>query len=448
MPSHHFSASKTALAEHCLYSFRADVPRPPKRPQRRDALVGTALHYAIEQTIRTGDKETKLPDWDEEDRILTADEKLHVVQSHETWVGEWWAKHSHEKWVSEIAAGYDPFARQTVHLVGSDHRDYRLLGDTYVPGTVDAAYYSIDSEGNGTLYMTDWKSGFGSIDSCAPASENGQLASLSVIQANGSQYAVFPYPLTQLKRVVVSIVRISPHSLKEDTAELDAFDLAEHRENLKAILLGIPGSQPVPGPHCRDNFCDQFGSCPATAGALAEVVPETDGLVGSVALEKRRLPIVLASSEIQDAEHAAYQYRTLREAQAVIETRMAAAWNAIREWADGNGGVPIDESTVWQRRVSPRESIDLTVVGATNALEHALGDRWRTAVEMSTTKAAIETAVRPLVTAHNAALENGTKKLTIRAMKDSVLDGLRTVGAVKVSQRVSYEECKVEKNDG
>jgi hypothetical protein len=439
MPSHHFSASKTALAEHCLYSFRPDVLRPPKRPQRRDALVGTALHYAIEITVRTGNTETRLPDWDNEDWILTADEKLHVVQSHETWVNEWWAKHQDAPWLPEQAGGVDPFTRETVHLGKCDHRDYQLLGDTFVPGTVDAARYDGDS---GTLYITDWKSGFGSIDSCAPASANGQLSSLSVIQANSSAYSVYP-----LRRVIVSIVRISPHSLKEDTAELDAFDLAEHREKLKAILLAIPGAPPVPGPHCRDHFCDQFGSCPATVGALAEVMPEADGIVGSVALEKRRLPIVLASSEIHDAEHAAYQYRTLREAQAVIETRMAAAWNAIREWADGNGGVLVDESTVWQRRVSPRESIDLTVVGATNALEHALGDRWRSAVEMSTTKSAIETAVRPIVAAHNATLENGAKKLTIRAMKDAVLEGLRTVGAVKVSQRVSYEECKIGMND-
>lgn len=424
MPAHRFSASSSALASHCLYSFRPDVPRAPYR-SRRDGIVGTAIHFALAHTIKTGDTECAYEEPNHPDKILSDDEAETVRVVHETWVREWYRHHSSEKWESELAIGVDPTARvATVVPTPGGHRDYSALGESFVPGTADLVRYDA---ANRTVYLKDFKSSNVWDLAARPAAENKQLATLAVAFATyyGATRAVVSLDLVRTSRVTI------------DEAELTALDLAEHREWLAERLRLLPTAEPADGPHCRALFCSHYGVCPATVGKLAEVEP-TATMVLPSAVDRVRLPIVSDPNAITSAEHARYQYETLRAAQAAIDSRMAACWDATRQWADANGGIQLGTMT-WRRVTHPRESIDLTVTGATNALEHVLGaDRWRDAVEMSTSKKAIEAAVRPIAVERSALGE----KVTIKGMKDSVLKALKSVGAVRTSERVAYEEVE------
>lgn len=431
MPQHRFSASSSALADFCLFWAKPSTPRAPYR-SRRDGIVGTAIHFAIAHTIMTGDVECAYEEPNHSDKILHEDEVETVRVTHETWVREWYRHHSSEKWTAELAVGIDPVAR-TAKVVPTPggHRDYSALGESFVPGTTDLERFDPSTS---TVYITDWKSSNVWDLAARPAAENKQLATLAVAFAT----------LYGASRAVVSLGIVRPSRVTIDEAELTALDLAEHREWLAERLRVLPTAEPNEGPHCRALLCSHYGSCPATVGKLAEVEPSAGLVVMSPeatgvlkAYGFGRHPIVDDPNAITSAEHARYQYETLRAAQAAVDSRMAACWRATQQWADANGGIPL-ETTTWRRVTHPRESIDLAVTGATNALEHVLGPQWRAAVEMSTSKKAIEDAVRPLAIERSATGE----KVTIKGLKDAVLKALKAVGAVAVSTRVAYEEVE------
>ncbi len=437
MPAHRFSASASALAEHCLYPFRADIERPKTK---RRWHANTAIHFAIEQTITTRNTECAFDEPKHPDAILSETDMELVRTTHETWLREWYEHHKHERWTPEFAIGVDPRTRSTMAVPKSHRRrDYTVLGESYVPGTADIVRYD---DQTGTVYIADWKSGVSYDLTARPASENKQLATLAFA------FASF-YGAT---RAVVAIAKVRPQRVVIDEAEITRLDLEEHRQWLIDVMDRMPNAPPIDGPHCYGLYCEHYGTCPATIGALAKVEPSAADLLPSAERNieddpevlpslrpnPHHLPIVSDPNQITSAEHARYQYETLRAAQAAIDSRMAACWDAVRQWADANDGVRLD-TMVWKRVTHPRESIDLATVGATNALEHVLGDAWRTAVEMSTSKAAIEKAVRPIVIECAKAGE----KITIAGMKRVVLDALRTVGAVKVGTRIAYEEVEL-----
>lgn len=426
MPAHRFSASASALGEHCLFWARSDTPRAPYR-SRRDGVVGTAIHFAIAHTIKTNDTECAYEEPRHPDQILHEDEAETVRVTHETWVREWYRHHSSEKWDAEIAIGVDPVARTAKAVpANGEHRDYAALSESFVPGTADMVRYDADTR---TVYVHDHKSSAVWDLAARPAAENKQLATLAVA------FATF-YNAT---RAVVSLGIVRPDRVRIDEAELTALDLAEHREWLADRLRVLPAAEPNEGPHCRALMCSHYGMCPATVGKIVEVEPSAAMVLPAGA--PTRLPIVDDPNQITSPEHARYQYETLRAAQAMIDSRMAACWRATQQWADDHGGIPLGTMT-WKRVTHPRESIDLGVTGATNALEHVLGpDRWRNAVEMSTSKKAIEDAGRPLAIERSATGE----KVTIAGLKKRVLEALRAVGAVTVSSRTAYEEVENEK---
>lgn len=420
MPAHRLSASSTALAEYCLYWARADVERPKTR---RRWHVNTAIHFAIAHTIATRETECAFEDARHPDAILSNEDVEFVRVTHETWLREWYEHHSHEDWKTEVAVGVDPITREVRDVPrNGKHRDYSSLGESFIPGTADIVRFDAATS---TVYVLDWKSGVSYDLAARPAVDNKQLHTLAV--AFALRYGA--------KHAEVSIAKVRPSRVAVDEGELTIIDIEEHRLWLIETLERLKEApQAIDGPHCYALFCDHYGTCPATKGKLALVEPSA-----AVLDDKRHLPIVDDPISIQSVEHARYQYETLRAAQAAVEIRMAACWNAIRQWADDHGGIPLDKS-VWKRVNQNRESIDLAVVGATNALEHTLGPVWMGAVEMSTSKKLIEDTARGIAVERAKAGE----KITIKAVKDGVLAALRAVGAVKSTAIVRYEEVEIE----
>jgi len=364
------SGSKLQLATLCSYWARDDVDTPQSEGGPA-AESGTRIHHAI----ATGDTSALSPE--------EMDLYLHWLDNMASHVGG-------EAFMEESFA-YNPVTGDVILPEKVGH-DYVNLPEGYVPMTVDAFYIGP----NGELTVVDWKTGRHAV---TPAKDNAQLTAAALTLAT----------LYQVDTVKAGIGYV--RTGKYDWVELNALDMQEFRETLKATLAALPTAQATPGTHCRELYCPMLGQCPATSAAMAQMT---------------KLPIVYTPSAIQNADHARYQYEVLRTVQAAT----ASAWGALRLWAEQNGPVPLEGGKAWGSHTVRRESIDMTPE-AVAALRSILGEHADTALEISSSKAAIERAARLV------SKESGG---TIKGIKETVLSALSNVGAVKVSESTKFEE--------
>ena len=382
MITHRISGSRVGLAMLCGYSARTDVPQPP-RVQSEAGEKGTSEHALIENTIRTGEETPQSP-------------------THATWLAEWWPRARGEGWRTEVAFAVNPKTGEAIELSGKGHRDYSQCPAGWVPLTLDALL--VDRKG-GVAYIRDWKTGYE--PSWEPAATNPQL--LTGALAVAGVYGV--------SRVEVGIVHVTADRYHEDAADVDVLDLEDWRATLDAVVERVAHAEPSPGPHCRAKWCDHYGrTCPATAQALVEALPE-----------KPRLPVVVDAASIQGPEHASYLYQLARAAKA----RLDAIWEALRVYSDEHGGIPAGEGLVWKRGETRRETIDLSTRAAVDALKRELGDAWAQAVTVETSKSAIKIA------AGTIKAQTGE---TIAAVEARTLAALREVGAVQTKASATYDE--------
>lgn len=310
-----------------------------------------------------------------------------------------------EPWAAEVPLAYDPVTDQAMPIPTSNgHRDYSAVPAGWIAGTSDASL--VGAEG---VAVIDWKTGF----NAPAAADSAQLRTLALMAAR----------LHGKSAAWVAIVHCQPDGIRIDAAEMDSLDLAVWSERLEELVLAIPGAPSVAGPHCRATFCPYLGICPATAQAL-EMVADT---IPVPANHRRSLP--LAASDIAGPDEAAAMYQALRS----IKARLDLAWEALRQYADSAGGVPVGDK-VWIKSVSSRESVDISSPEARNALRTVLGDDWEAAVEVSTTKTRIAEAAR---------IAKARTGIAAAKTERAVLDALREVGAVRSSESVKYDERKV-----
>jgi hypothetical protein len=382
--THHVSGSKTALAAHCLWWARGDVEEP-ERTTSAAAEEGTTEHGHIEHTIKTGDTTPRSP-------------------THAAWLEEWYEGHKHEPWRAEPAFALTPASGEALELPDSaGHRDYSAAPPGAIPLTLDAV--RVDGD---TVYVVDWKCGHAA--HVAPAWRNAQLLT-------GALAAATVYGCTQ---AVVGIARCGPDGVNDDdVAEFDALDLEDWRDVLVSYMEAIPTAEPVQGPHCRGHFCAQLGRCPATAPALEDIAPE-----------KPRLPVVVDAGAIESDEHASYLYHFVRAAKA----RADLVFEALRIFADKNGGIPVGDGTVWIRSEVTSDVIELSSPLAVAVLRKELGEHFDEAVTFDTTKKALKAVGRTL---------KATTKEPISAFEARVVDALREVGAVKTRTSTNYDEKKI-----
>lgn len=388
MPAHHLSASKTDLGRHCLYWARADVPQPHPLPAKAAAKVGVEFHAKAADDVNATETAGGVK--------LTKGERARLVALYEEFAQASWPEGERR---AEVPLALDPVSMEAMELPASPngHRDYSAVEERFVPMTADVLL-------SGSAVI-DYKTG----RYVPPASESGQLKTIALALVI----------LTGKTEIRAAHGVISESGCKFDEVTFDAFDLLDWRGQLADMMRKLPTAQPEPGPHCRSMYCPQFGACPATAGALDHVAGEL----------KRRLPIVTLSTDIEGPDHAAYQYQALRAAKARID----AAWEALRRWSDQHGGIPLPDGSTWIRRETQRESINLEHPGAFDALRGELGEDWRAAVSVDTSKAAIKRAARLV------AKQTGE---TIAAIEARVLNTLRAEGAITSSPSATYDEVK------
>lgn len=225
--------SKAHLASLCQWWLRGEVKRPPYK-QNVYAKWGTQTHSAIESVL-TGQPKPKL-------------------------LAE--AERNFSSWMRSEYPGELLFADCTIETAmrldfktGEGRIDTNIKGRSYpkeispfvVWGTSDL----VVSKTPTLKEIIDWKTG----KTRPVAKGNGQLLSLasSLFGATGT---------TQIE---TTIAHISESEVTRSSALVREADIREWREKMTEAIAGVPTSEPQPGPHCSGMFCEQFGTCPATA---------------------------------------------------------------------------------------------------------------------------------------------------------------------------------------
>ncbi len=145
----------------------------------------------------------------------------------------------------------------------------------------------------------------------------------------------------------------------------DEIDHAATLAWMRGILERERTAQPIPGPHCRDLFCPLLGLCPATAPALvAAGVP----------------PVSLSPETPEEA-------RALFLAREVARGWYTRADDALRQYVDQRGEVPLGDGRAYGVNTSTRETITLTPEAI------AAVDIPADALRVSTSKSAINAAL-------------------------------------------------------
>ena len=401
MTPHSLTCSGLALATQCSWSFRTDAEHAIEEPGKW--APNSAIHEAFAYTITTSDEAFVVSP--ALLATLTDGELAKTQRAHASFLADWYSDQRDGGWRAELAFAFDPETGAAMVLSPASHRDYSQVPTGWVPGTVDVIRH--DREDLTSLDVIDWKSGH-----ITPAVEdNAQLAGLGL--AAGARH------------LRAAIGKVSEEGVELRWTTFDRFDLLDWRDRIAAIVRRIPDAEATPGPWCRDRMCRSYGLCPATVGSLELAAPEA----------KRMLPVVTAASAIESHEHAAELLRLMREAKAGFEARYNAVREALRIFADANGGIPVAGGKTWIKRETTRETIDLSTPAAVKVLGEQLGaEAFEAAVEHSTSKAAIKRAAK-LVKEKTGEAIASVEKRTVAA--------LREAGAVKVSTCTSYDEAKL-----
>lgn len=358
-----FSASRTDLARRCLWWARETSPRTEKNSAA--AIAGTERHAEIAEALTTG----------------------HADQPYgKAVLSAWQPKNA----LVEITFEFDCSTGQTA-IIESVGRNYpRRPGCIY--GTADA----IDG-----AHVIDWKTG----RKAPKAENNGQLLTLAVMARAA---------MTIKTKITGTIVRVSPDAVIFDDTSFDDLELDAHAEWLRKIPELIENSEPVPGVHCRKNFCPAYGVCPATS----------DG-VQLVTLSPRKL--ARTACEIKNAEHAAWQYQMLRQAQATID----AAWTAITEYTQKNGDISLSTGQTWGPEIAKRTNF-IATANAQRAITETVGpENAHAAYTIAITRTGIRAAAK------KRAAETGE---SIAAVEREIVSALNSVGAVEITEHITFKE--------
>lgn len=381
------SASKLELAKRCAWWARPDSPRTPYVPSKA-ADDGQALHAEVEAFLRS--------------RTPGASELFAV------WARDWWTagKDDAREWAAEIQVAMDPqTGKAMLGVPGRAARDYRWIPRGWVSGTADAVRL-YQHDGETCVHVADWKTG--RADNVTAVAKNGQMRFLA--SALASAYGA--------TRATIELAFVHLEGVQTERHDLDVFDLADVRAELRDLVARIPDAAPTPGPWCRGKFCNAYGTtCPATT-ASARALVEVPAAPYAVAL---------SVEDIESDEHAAWLYNAARQAQ----QRLGAIWEALRQRASIHP-IPVSEGRVYAIRESQRETIDAAVPGAVDVLRKHLGDRWETAVKYQTSKAAISSAISEAKAAG--------ADVKVGALSAAIIEDLRGLGAVKVTTSATADE--------
>lgn len=377
------SASKVGLAIECAFPWSQHAPEWPRDPQGAGGILGDAVHSEIERALSP---ETRGGEWTGHTRqaLAALDELTGETGS---------VLHVERKLL------YSP-ARDAARWDDSPgRRRYARRGDE-LGGTPDVIVHS----GDGRIVIIDWKTGRGAQET--PASETWQMRTLGCAVAR----------LLTLDEVDVALVHLEEDDYQIDRAPFAPWDLDGFRSSLLTAFarLNDIDARPRPGPWCRDSWCPIRTVCPATQAALAAIEAEAAAL----------LPPGLV---VDSPERA----RSARTALKLYDEAARRLKSSLEDFVRSHGPVEIADGVLYGLVEQRREAIDLTHESAAIVRE-MVGEA---AIEVSTSKAAIERAAKATQTKRGEGMERAR----------ATVERLRAAGAVRESTYARFEEWEQRK---
>lgn len=396
--------SKLALAELCAYPWHPTLlPLWVDTPPSDDAAFGSAFHRAMQVAAVWGGLTEGLLEQIAAEQKLSPGEETRLLAAVELGV--------------DLLAAVPDFRAAEVSILYDVERDTArilpeaLARDQVPAGCIHGTIDLLEVWGDDGLCITDWKTGGRSDELDARTDPQLRTYALMAARALGR------------KGCAVSILHVRDDGIDPDTWHLDAFDLALARAALRKTLAKVDaGGPPRPGRHCSAKYCPAIGSCPVTQRAIAEV---------QVAVEAQ-LPMGLV---IESPEHAARVRLGIRAVEDALEQYRAV----LHAYVSTHGPIEIAPGVRWGRiEREGNERIDAEVAGAVTVIQELLGAEADLALEVWTSKAAIERAARAHAKARGIEGRGALKQIT-----DPVLARLRALGAIKQgAPSVRFDEIK------
>ncbi len=403
--------SKLALAAACAYPWHRFAPAWPEQVTSTDATFGSAFHEAMHIAAVWGSLTEGVLEQVAARHGLTPSDETRLLACVEVAIEEVLLERdevTHR--AGEVSILYNVAADTARVLPEALARDAIPAG--HIHGTIDL----VEVVG-GEVIISDWKTG----------GRSGELDIGTDPQLR--TYALMAARAMGAERVGVVLLHAAEDGVTPDQAVLDGFDLACSRAALLTTLAHVDvGGPPVPGRHCATKCCPIVASCPATLKALAEVQ----------AAAEAQLPMVLA---IESAEQAARVRHGIKAVEKALEQYRASLY----AYVTAHGAIEVAPGILFGRiEREGNERIDAEVVGAVAAIQELLGEHADLALEISTSKAAIERGARAYVKAHGV-----PGRGALKTVAEPVLTRLRSLGAIKRgSPSTRYDEINVKKSKG
>lgn len=315
-----------------------------------------------------------------------------------------------EEFLAELAVAYD-VDTDTCREIGEDKdRNYGPLGPREIPMTLDLA-----ADGEEYVFVGDYKTGRGYV---TPARRNLQLRAGALAMAR----------LKGRSAARVAIVHVREHGQPfYDVAHFDAFELeliaAELRELMNRVEAAreadAAGASPAlaTGEHCR--YCPSFQFCPAQTVLLRQVVAEPERVTQELK--------AMLTPETAGRAYLRYQ---------AVKTVLREVEKSLRAYA-AEHPIPLGDGAFYGPVAREKEVLDAEVVREVLKEQHGadIADR---ACEFSTSKAAIDRAVRVVQEAKKQAGE----KVTLTSLNKAALDAVRERKGFEMKKTTELDEYR------
>ncbi len=398
LPSALGSASKLALAAHCLHPFTAFAAMP-EGESGAAAEKGHVVHRGGELAAMGAAVDAV---------ALTAGLEKGDRESAELMIGrvvDLIAEEQEAGWLhlAEIVTAYDIETDTGRVLRSGGQRDYSERRPSEIPGTVDVV-----RGGPGRIpRVRDLKTG--RQKGRVPVGENWQLRTLGLAVAR----------ILGVDEVEIELVYVDEDRLWSDVATMGPWELEEHAERLFDLVVGMAHgpTPPNPGPWCVESYCPARFVCPATRGALAAIVHEA--------------PLTALRDNAEAARAVAFYERA--------KVALAGLHQEIKEFARREP-IALDDGNIFAWRERERRSLVVETPEQMAAVASVLGPYASLAI---TTSTLFETSIAAIKRGARAKLAAEGKKRGLAELEEAAISALAEAGGVKVSRWEAAEAFKM-----
>lgn len=367
------SSSKIGLAQLCGFAWSPHAPRWPAQVYSGFAAKGKAAHAVVEKLLsgETYDvyKEVAAAGVEGKAGVRSAVATAEVAAKHYAAL-----KETTDQWDVERPIAFDVYTGKARYLAGNRAgRAYGQRGPNEITGALDQAAIFSDH-----IVVYDLKTGQPERKGAAADSPQLKFYALCLSRIHGLP-------------VRVCYNHADDDGVTPDEADMSEAELGRFAESLREMVNGLATAVPKPGHHCTSNYCPLLSECPATKKALAQIDAAADYMQ----------PFNVA---IQGPEHAA----SVRVRLGMVKAATVAIDERLKAWSRANGPIEVAPSMMWGARDETRSTVDISHPGAYALLVKFLGGKADQAVELDTSRAAIERVAgnKKLVAELFAELEN------------------------------------------